>query len=225
MSANAPQSPEDQVRIELFQASARLVELGLNRGASGNCAIRLDSGKFMITPSGIPTEKLSAADMVKMSLTGDTLSAGKPSSEWRFHRDIFEQRLEINAIVHTHSSYATAFACLRQDLPAFHYMIAVAGGGSIRCAPYALFGSQALSDAAIDALQDRKACLLANHGVIATGANLQQAVALAVEVETLCQQYILALRAGAPCILSDKEMAEVLAQFEGYGVQNTTAEE
>ncbi len=220
-----PQTPEELARMELLQATARLVELGLNRGASGNCSVRLASGDFMITPSGIPTEKISAADMVTMNLEGNTLCSGKPSSEWRFHRDILQQRPEVNAIVHTHSPNATALACQRRDLPPFHYMIAVAGGDSIRCAPYALFGSQALSNAALSALKDRKACLLANHGVIATGVNLRQAVALALEVESLCEQYLLAVNAGTPHILGREEMAEVIEQFKDYGEHSTAIEQ
>ncbi len=210
---------ENLLRNQLLRTSVELVEKGLNRGASGNCSVRLGSGKYLITPSGTSAEKMSSGSMVKMALTGEVVADGKPSSEWRFHRDIFRHRPDVAAIVHTHSTAATALACLRRDLPPFHYMIASAGGDSIRCAPYALFGSQALSNAALVALQDRKACLLANHGVIALGSSLDSALALAVEVENLCEQYLRALAVGEPAILSSDEMAAVIEQFKDYGPQ------
>ncbi|OIQ78708.1 L-fuculose phosphate aldolase [mine drainage metagenome] len=146
----------------------------------------------------------------------------KPSSEWRFHRDILAARPEVGAVVHTHAVFATTLACLRRDIPPFHYMIAVAGGDTIRCAPYALFGTQALSDAALQGLQGRRACLLANHGMIALGSNLDAAQAMAVEVEGLCEQYIRALQVGEPYLLSVEEMAEVAEQFKGYGAWKTS---
>ena len=158
--------------------------------------------------------------MVEVDMTGQAISAGKPSSEWRFHRDIYQARPEIQAIVHTHSMFATSLSCLRQNIPPFHYMIAVAGGKDILCAKYALFGTQALSDAAIVALENRKACLLANHGMIALGKTLDQALSVAVEVETLCEQYWRALQVGQPYILSDQEMADVFEQFKDYGNWN-----
>jgi L-fuculose-phosphate aldolase len=142
----------------------------------------------------------------------------KPSSEWRIHRDVFAARPEVNAVLHAHASYATALACLGRTIPAFHYMVAVAGGSDIRCAPYATFGTQELSDGALAALEDRTACLLANHGMIALGESLEAALALAVEVETLAQQYCCALQIGTPNRLSEDEMAVVLAKFKDYGV-------
>jgi L-fuculose-phosphate aldolase len=144
-------------------------------------------------------------------------NAKKPSSEWRFHRDILQSRTDVNAIVHTHSMFATTLACLHKDIPPFHYMIAVVGGDTIRCAPYALFGSQALSDNALTALIDRKACLLANHGMIALGKDLDDALAVTIEVENLCEQYWRALQLGEPHILSEAEMRDVFQQFRGYG--------
>ena len=140
-----------------------------------------------------------------------------PSSEWRFHRDIYVARPELNAIVHAHSPFATTLACLARDIPAFHYMIAVAGGKDIRCAPYATFGTQELSDRALVALEGRQACLLANHGMIAVGSSLAKALALAVEVEALAEQYWRALQIGAPNLLSDAEMDIVLKKFQTYG--------
>jgi L-fuculose-phosphate aldolase len=156
-------------------------------------------------------------DVVAMSAEGVAHGSRQPSSEWRFHRDIYAARADVHAIVHTHSPFATTLACLGADIPAFHYMIAVAGGSDIRCAPYATFGTQQLSDHALRALQGRKACLLANHGMIAAGANLGGALALAVEVEALAEQYWRALQIGKPNLLSDDEMAIVLDKFRTYG--------
>ena len=191
---------------------------GLNRGSSGNIGVRL-ANAFLVTPSGVPADELLADAMVEMDFSGAVLGPGRPSSEWRFHRDILRARPEVNAVVHTHSRYATALACLQRDIPAFHYMIAVAGGDTIRCAPYALFGTQALSDLALHALHERKACLLGNHGMIAVGADLPAALALALEVEALCAQYWSALQIGEPSILSRDQMREVLEKFKGYGRQ------
>jgi L-fuculose-phosphate aldolase len=207
------------MRESLLTNFKKLADLGLNKGTSGNASVRTDKG-FLVTPSGMAVEQMSAASMVEVDMTGQAISAGKPSSEWRFHRDIYQARPEIQAIVHTHSMFATSLACLRQNIPPFHYMIAVAGGKDIRCAEYALFGTQELSDAAIVALENRKACLLANHGMIALGKTLDQAVSIAVEVETLCEQYWRALQVGQPHILSDQEMADVFEQFKDYGNWN-----
>jgi L-fuculose-phosphate aldolase len=200
----------------LLTISQQLRVLGLNKGTSGNCSVRSSEG-FLITPSGLPVEEMSAASMVKMQFDGTFEKGKKPSSEWRFHRDILQNRAEVNAIIHTHSIFATTLACLHKDIPPFHYMIAVVGGDTIRCAPYALFGSQALSDHALTALIDRKACLLANHGMIALGKDLNDAFAVAVEVENLCEQYWRALQLAEPYILSETEMLEVFQQFKGYG--------
>ncbi|CAG0998411.1 L-fuculose-phosphate aldolase [Methylophilaceae bacterium] len=203
-------------RESLLAITRKLSVLGLNRGTSGNASMRVEGG-FLITPSGMAVEHMSPEDLVRMDAEGVPQSAGKPSSEWRFHKDIYQSRPEINAVIHTHSPFATSMACLRREIPPFHYMIAVAGGDTIRCAPYALFGSQALSDAALQALQGRYACLLANHGMIAAGGTLQKAFDVAVEVESLCEQYWRALQVGEPCILSTQEMTEVFEQFRGYG--------
>ncbi len=203
-------------RESLLNNFKKLADLGLNKGTSGNASLRTKQG-FLVTPSGTPIQQLTAESMVEVDMTGQAISVGKPSSEWRFHRDIYLARPEVGAVVHTHSMFATSLSCLRNDIPPFHYMIAVAGGTDIRCAEYALFGTQALSDVAITALQGRKACLLANHGMIALGKTIEQAVDIAVEVETLCEQYWRALQIGQPHILSDEEMAEVFEQFKGYG--------
>lgn len=204
------------LREQLLAISRKLCELGLNRGTSGNASVR-DGAGFLVTPTGMTVEEMTPRDMVWMSIDGKVQGERQPSSEWRFHRDILQARPEIGAVIHTHAMFATTLACLHREIPPFHYMIAVAGGDTIRCAPYALFGSQALSDAALSALQDRKACLLANHGMIAVGRDLDQALSVVVEVETLCEQYWRALQAGEPKLLSAEQMTEVMEQFKGYG--------
>ena len=189
---------------------------GLNRGTSGNVSCR-EGDHFLITPSGVPVPQLRSESIVAMGFKGEIIGEGKPSSEWHFHLDLLKNRPELNAIVHTHSPHATALACLREDLPAFHYMIAIAGGDSVRCAPYALFGTEALSAHAVNAMKDRKACLLANHGLIAAGRDLDEAMAVATEIESLCQQYLLARQTGQPVLLSSEEMLAVIDRFRSYG--------
>jgi L-fuculose-phosphate aldolase len=214
-------------RRDLIETAGKMNALGINQGSSGNLSARIGRG-LLITPSGVAYEALQPADIVEMAGDGSwtcARSGRKPSSEWRFHRDILEARPEFDAVLHCHSRHATALSCLRREIPAFHYMVAVAGGESIRCAPYATFGSEALSRHALEALEGRKACLLANHGMIAVGADLAGALALAVEVETLAAQYCQALQVGAPKILSRAEMGRVLAKFEaGYGYASAPGE-
>lgn len=207
---------ELQLRRQIIATALRMNALGINRGKSGNVSARWKSG-FLVTPSGLAYEKTKPADLVFVDAAGKASGKREPSSEWRFHHDIYRTRRECLAVVHTHSSFATTLACLRMEIPAFHYMIAVAGGNSIRCAPYATFGTQALSDHALAALAGRKACLLANHGMIALGADLDGALALAVEVESLCEQYWRALQIGKPALLPDEEMAVVIDKFRTYG--------
>ena len=207
-------------RENLLKIAQKLIETGLNKGTAGNASVRLkESGGdgFLVTPSGMAVEDMSTASMVQMAFDGSYEQGKIPSSEWRFHRDILASRTDVNAIVHTHSMFATTLACLHKDIPPFHYMIAVVGGDTIRCAPYALFGTQALSDNALAALIDRKACLLANHGMIALGRDLDDALAVTVEVENLCEQYWRAFQLGEPHILSEAEMRDVFQQFKGYG--------
>ena len=203
--------------LKLLAVAQKLESLGLNKGTSGNCSVRVEDG-FLVTPSGVPVEEMTARSQVHMRYDGTAEAGKKPSSEWRFHRDILANRADINAVIHTHSMFATTLACLHQDIPPFHYMIAVVGGDSIACAPYALFGSQQLSDNALQALTDRKACLLANHGMICLGRDLDDAFAVAVEVENLCEQYWRILQVNpSPPLLSEAEMREVFQQFKGYG--------
>jgi L-fuculose-phosphate aldolase len=212
-------------REQLLAVTHRLSGLGLNRGTSGNASVRSENqagqSGFLITPSGMAVEAMTIADIVWMDFSGNIEGNRQPSSEWRFHLDILQQKPEVSAVIHTHSMFATTLSTLRLDLPAFHYMIALAGGDSVRCAPYALFGSQLLSDNALLALKDRKACLLANHGMIAVGETLEKALSISVEVETLCEQYCHALQIGKPHLLSKQEMLEVQEKFKGYGAWAT----
>src|SRR3984893_10193722 len=200
-------------------------ELGRNEltyGRSGNVSVRSDERRFLVTPTGAAFDSLKSDDTVLMDIDGRWFGRYPPSSEWRFHRDIFMSRHEVGAIVHTHSRNATALACTGRGIPAFHYMVAAAGGSDIRCAPYFTFGTQELSEAAITALNGRKACLLANHGCIAVGADLPSAVALAGEVENLATQYRIALSLGNVRILDDDEMLRVVEKFRTYGTQAAT---
>lgn len=210
--------PELLLRQKMLSVAQTMVSQGLNKGTSGNLGCRLE-GHFLVTPSGTPVDQMQPMDMVALRFDGSTISGGKPSSEWRFHRDILKSRSEVGAVVHCHSPFATTLSCLRLDIPAIHYMIALAGGNSIRCAHYALFGTEILSENALAALSDRKACLLANHGMIALGKDLDEALAIATEVEFICEQYWRALQVGSPVLLSEKEMQAVLVSFKSYGRQ------
>jgi len=159
---------------------------------------------------------MDTESMVRMDLEGKVLQGSRPSSEWRFHCDIFNARPEISAVLHMHSTFATTMACLGKDIPAVHYHIAIAGGDTIRCTPYTIFGEQNLSDLALEALRDRKACLLGNHGMIALGKDLNDALSVAHEVEYLCEIYWRTLQAGGPKILTAQQMHEVKAKFVEY---------
>ena len=202
-------------RQGIIDCALRMNALRINRGTSGNVSTRT-AGGFLITPSGLGYEAMEPADIVEMTLAGEAQGTRAPSSEWRFHRDIYAARPEAAAVVHAHSSFATALSCVGLGIPAFHYMVAVAGGVDIRCAPYATFGTQQLSDNALAAIAGRQACLLANHGMIALGATLGEALILAVEVEALAEQYWLAKQIGEPKLLSDFEMQVVLGKFSDY---------
>jgi L-fuculose-phosphate aldolase len=201
-------------------ATARAMNAsGINRGSAGNVSARC-AGGFVITPTGMAYDACTADDMVKVGADGTPSGPRKPSSEWRFHRDIYAARPDAGAVVHTHSPFATALACQAMGVPAFHYMVARFGGADVRCADYATFGSQELSDAIIAALADRCACLMAHHGMVVFGRDCDHALALAVELETLCEQYWRVLQLGAPKLLPADEMARVLAKFAGYGQQD-----
>jgi L-fuculose-phosphate aldolase len=205
-------------REELISTARRLNPSGLNQGTSGNLSQRVEDG-FLVTPTGMDYDALRPEDIVLMRFDGSHEGLRLPSSEWRFHRDILTSRPEVNAVVHTHSMNSTALACLRRSIPPFHYMVAVAGGPTIRCASYATFGTEELSRNAVAALKGRKACLLANHGLITLGADLPSAFKVAVEVETLAGMYLRALQVGEPVLLDEAEMAVVLEKFRTYGQQ------
>jgi L-fuculose-phosphate aldolase len=208
-----------RLRRQVIDTALRMNELGINQGTAGNVSARVEDG-FLITPSGMAYEQTRPVDLVHVGFRGHG-PAGNASSEWRIHFDIYTARSEVNAVVHTHAMFCTTLACLRKEIPAFHYMVAVAGGDSVRCAPYATFGTQRLSSQVLKALRNRKACLLANHGMIAVEASLERALALAVEVETLAAQYWRTLQIGEPHILSSAEMKRVLEKFKTYGVAAT----
>jgi len=211
---------ETALRQDVIATALAMNAAGINRGKSGNVSARLTRvgfDGFLVTPTGLPYAKLAPGDIVAMTLDGEAQGSRLPSSEWRFHRDIYRQRSDAHAIVHTHSPFATSLACLSRGIPAFHYMVAVAGGADIRCAPYATFGTQALSDHALIALRDRRACLLANHGAIVLAASLEHALALAVEVETLAEMYWRVLQVGEPVVLPEAEMRVVIEKFATYG--------
>ena len=208
---------ERSARESVVAAARELDAQGLNRGTSGNVSVRFRDG-LLITPSGLPTGRMRPDDVVPLQFDGTHPPEQKPSSEWRFHRDILACRPELGAVVHAHPIYCTAFAMCGREIPAVHYMIAAFGGPNVRCAPYAAYGTAELSELALAALADRSVCLLANHGMIAAGASLEKALWLAVELETLCQQYAVALQVGAPTILSDHEIGSTVERFRGYGL-------
>jgi L-fuculose-phosphate aldolase len=215
-------SRDRKLQEAVISACRELTRLHLTHGTSGNISLRRDERQFFVSPTGMSYDALEAEDIPLVDLDGRWFGRRLPSSEWRFHRDIFECRDDVGAIVHTHSMNATALACTGRGIPAFHYMVAAAGGANIRCAPYYTFGTQALSDAAVAALDGRKACLLANHGVIAVGADLPAALSLAGEVENLAAQYCAALALGNVRILDEIEMRPVLDKFRTYGRQDAT---
>ncbi|MGQ0592230.1 MAG: class II aldolase/adducin family protein [Gammaproteobacteria bacterium] len=206
---------------EAVVATARVLHrCGLAEGTSGNMSAR-DGASFFITPTGVPYEGLGAEQIVEVGIEGTVAPGHRPSSEWRIHRDIYASRSEIGAVIHTHSPHATALACCRLGIPPFHYMVARAGSAGIPCAPYATFGTQALSDHVLGALEGRRACLMANHGVMAVGADLDQALEVAREVEYLAKIYGLALQIGRPVLLSAEEMQDIQRRFRTYGQGQT----
>jgi L-fuculose-phosphate aldolase len=190
---------------------------GLSPGRSGNVSARWHDG-MLITPSGMAYDELKPADVVFVGADGSVAAQSrKPSSEWRFHLAAYAARPDVEAIVHTHSLHATVLACAHKAIPAFHYMVAAAGGTDIPCVPYATFGTEDLSRHVVDGLRSRNACLMANHGAIAVAASLAAALELAADVEVLAEQYIKVLLLGEPKLLSPEEMAIVLAKFRSYG--------
>jgi len=211
-----PTTNDREKRQSIIDACLRMSQLGINQGTSGNISLRHDQG-MLITPTSVPYETMQPEQIVFMGLDGSFDSRQRPSSEWRFHLDILRARREVNAVVHAHPPYATTLAIMGLEIPPIHYMIAVAGGDTIRCAPYATYGTERLSQHAVSALEDRFACLLAHHGMIAIGPSLSKAMWLAVEVETLARQYHGCLQIGTPPLLSKAEIKKVLGKIAGYG--------
>jgi L-fuculose-phosphate aldolase len=207
---------DKEKRQSIIDACLRMNALGINQGTSGNISLRHEAG-MLITPTSVPYEEMQPEQIVYMGLDGTFDPARRPSSEWRFHLDIMKARPDVNAVVHAHPPYSTILAIMGLEIPPVHYMIACTGGDSIRCAPYATFGTQELSDNAVAALDGRLACLLEHHGMIAVGASLSKAMWLAVEVETLARQYHGCLQIGTPRLLSKEEIKNVLGRIAGYG--------
>ncbi|MGE0626297.1 MAG: class II aldolase/adducin family protein [Hyphomicrobiaceae bacterium] len=201
---------------EVIEAALRMSRLGLSPGRSGNVSRRWRDG-MLITPTGMPYDAIEPDDVVFVGASGDVRGKRKPSSEWRFHLSAYDARPEMLACVHTHSTHAVVLACARRPIPAFHYMIAVAGGSEIPCVPYATFGTPELARHVASGLLRHDACLMANHGQIALGTSLERALELAAEVEVLAEQYCKLLMLGKPHLLNDAEMAEVLERFKSYG--------
>lgn len=213
---------ERALRGEIIRACREMDRRGINQGTSGNISVRWKDG-LLITPSGLAYDTMAPEDIIFLAMDGTPRGPHNPSSEWRFHRDILRERADFNAVVHAHPAYATGVAITNRDVPAVHYMIAAAGGPTLRCGAYATFGTEELSRNALAALEDRSACLLANHGLIACGPTLPKAVWLAEEMETLCRQYVIALQAGEPVVLSDAEIAHVKEKFKSYGPKRKDA--
>lgn len=209
-----------ELRAAVIWGCRELGRLGLTYGTSGNVSVRRDSSSFFVSPTGMAYDTLESDDVPLVTLDGCWYGRLRPSSEWRFHRDIMAARADVGAVVHAHSRHATALACTGRGIPPFHYMVAVAGGTDIRCAPYHTFGTQELSDAALAALEHRKACLLAHHGIIALGADVPAALKLAGEVESLAAQYCTALALGDVRLLDEAQMRRVLEKFSTYGRQD-----
>jgi L-fuculose-phosphate aldolase len=208
-------SEESVARQAVVDAVKRLDALGLNRGSTGNASHRWGAG-MLITPTGAGPD-LAPEDLCLLQDNGEVSGPWQPSSEWHFHRAIYRARPDVQAVLHNHAVHATALGCLQRKLPAFHYMVAVAGGDDVPLVPYATFGSQALSDEVARALQARDACLLSQHGMVSCGTGMAQAMKVMLEVESLCQTFLLALSVGEPALLDTEEMARVVAKFKTYG--------
>jgi L-fuculose-phosphate aldolase len=211
-----PGSDERELRRQIIEICRKMNALGINQGTSGNASARIEGG-FLLTPTSLPYDQMTEDDVVVMRSDGTYVGERPPSTEWRFHLDIMNARPEVGAIVHAHPTFATTIAIMGRDIPALHYMVAAAGGSTIRCAPYATFGTPELSASALKALEGRSACLLAHHGMIATGPDLGRALWLAVEVETLARQYYYTLALGGPPLLSDDEIERVRHKMQNYG--------
>ena len=212
---------EQALRREIIDRCREMNANGINQGTSGNISARFGD-RMLISPSAIPYDEMEPEMIASMPLDGEGAWDGpkKPSTEWRFHYSLLRARPDANAIVHAHPTYCTTLAIARKDIPACHYMIAAFGGNNVRCAGYATFGTETLSDLAVEAMKDRTACLLANHGMIVIGDTMAKAMWRAVELETIARQYYLSLQIGGQVILSDAAIDETIAGFAGYGVQS-----
>lgn len=209
----------ESLQSHLIETALEMNRCGINQGTSGNLSARVDEG-MLVTPSGMAYSSLEPADIVFVDGKAAPQGRRLPSSEWRIHHDIYAARPDAGAILHAHPTSCTALACMHKPIPAFHYMVAVAGGHDIACAPYATFGTQQLSNHVLKALEGRKACLMANHGLVCLADDLDKALALAIEVEQLARTYLQCLAVGEPIILDDQEMERVLVKFKTYGVQD-----
>ena len=212
---------QDRLRSEVIEVARALKNRGLVKGTSGNVSVRYGDDGFLVTPTGIPYEELTPEKIVLMDWNGGHIGSVLPSSEWRFHRDMLRSFPHFNAVVHTHSPYATAMSIHRRPVPAVHYRIGLIGGDTIPCVPYATFGTQELADAIIAGMQGRRGCLLAHHGTLAAHDSLAGALAVAEVIEELSQLYLLALGAGEPPVLSANKVFEVIEKHKSYGQQPT----
>ena len=213
---SASDADEPALRDALLSAARELLGAGLNGGMAGNLSVRLGAG-MLITPSAVHPRAMQAGQMVRVSAEGQFEGRSVPSSEWRFHLDLYQVRADVQAIVHTHAPFATALACQRRQVPAFHYTVARFGGDDIRCADYQTFGTPELSQAVVRAMDQRKACLMANHGALAIGRDLVDALDRAVELEQLCELYWRALQGGDPVMLTPEQMQQVRQRYGSYG--------
>lgn len=213
---------EQNARQDIIDACLEMNANGLNQGTSGNISIRHEE-RMLISPSATPYDKMTPDSIASVDLsgemTGDYDGPLKPSTEWRFHWLLMKNRADVTAVVHAHPTYCTTLAILRKPIPSCHYMIAAFGGMDVRCAGYATFGTPELAELAVEALQDRTACLLANHGMVAVGRGIEQTMWRAVELETIARQYYLSMQVGDPVLLSQAEIDETFRMFAGYGVQ------
>ena len=215
---------EQDLRRQIVESARAMNALGINQGTSGNVSARMGE-TMLITPSATPYDAMLPEQVAAMPLDGERgawTGPLKPSTEWRFHLDILRGRPDAGAVVHAHATYCTTLAIARREIPACHYMMAAFGGTSVRCAPYATFGTAELARHTLAALESRNACLLANHGMVVVGPTLAKAMWLAVELETIAKQYYLSLLIGGPHLLSDGEMADTAHSFGSYGLQDAT---
>ncbi len=214
---------EKDLRREIVARCREMNASGINQGASGNISARFGA-RMLISPSAVPYDEMEPEMIASVALDDESDWRGplKPSTEWRFHLRLLRERPEANAVLHSHSTYCTALAIARREIPACHYMIAAFGGTNVRCAGYATFGTEELADLAIAAMRDRTACLLANHGMIVLGESLAKAMWRAIELETIAKQYVLSLQIGGPVVLPDAAIEQTLEKFAGYGVAAST---